>query len=454
VHEPLPKGAFFVAMKSQQIMKDIQMYIAKTQYAGLYGVVLESGSANTICDIDGHTYLDFLSGASAACLGYGRRDVISAYAKTARKLSHSCFVYSPNVEAVILAKKLIEITPGNFPKKVMFGLSASDSVDGAIKASRAYTGKRVIVSFRYSYHGSTGLAAQATGFMSLKNDLYEPDKTIYLDFPKTEAKAEEILTVAEKIFRAQRADIACVLFEPILGDGGNIVPPKDFWSELLRLAREHNIVSIADETQTGVGRTGAWWSVEHFAAVPDIIVAGKGLGGGYVAISACIGRSEILDSLTKAQHVFTLSGHPPSCAVATKIISIMEEQHIIQRVKRKGNYLMRRLIILTRQYADGVECEVRGKGLHIGISVTSRDGKPLAALFATRCVQKGLYVGYFGVENEVMRLHPPLTITYRELSRAVSILSEVFEEWKRKSFPDSTTARYRNYSMGLGATTQ
>ncbi|OGG11738.1 hypothetical protein A2Z00_01400 [Candidatus Gottesmanbacteria bacterium RBG_13_45_10] len=437
-------------MKSKQIIQQVNTVIAKAQYAGLYGVVLESGIGNRICDIEGNEYLDFLSGASTACLGYGRSDVISAYSKTAKRLCHSCFVYSPNVEAVNLAKKLIQITPGDYLKKVMFGLSASDSIDGAIKAARAYTRRKKIVSFRYSYHGSTGLSGQATGFLSLKKDVYNSNEIIYLDFPKTEIDAKKVLKYAETVFRVGHTDIACVIFEPILGDGGNIVPPKIFWSHLLALAQKHQIVSIVDETQTGMGRSGKWWAIEHFKIAPDIIVMGKGLGGGYVAISACVGRAEILDSLSKVQHVFTLSGHPPSCAVASKIISIIGQQHIVSKTERKGKFFKQKLIQVIHRYRNDIHCEVRGMGLHIGISIKSLKNKSLAALFATRCVQKGLYVGYFGPDNEALRLHPPLTITYAELNRAIIVLSEVFKEWKNTSFPPSTYAIYRRYSVGLG----
>ena len=319
-----------MAMKSKQTILEVNTFIAKAQYAGLYGVVLESGLGNTIRDIEGNEYIDFLSGASTVCLGYGRSDVINVYAKTARKLCHSCFVYSPNVEAVNLAKKLIQITPGDYQKKVMFGLSASDSMDGAIKASRTYTGRKKIVSFRYSYHGSIGFARQATGFLSLKSDT--SSGVMYLDFPKTEKEASATLVQAEDIFQVFHTEIACIVFEPILGDGGNIVPPKDFWSHLLTLAQKYQIVSIADETQTGMGRSGKWWAIEHFNVTPDMVVMGKGLGGGYVAISACGGRTEILDSLSRAQHIFTFSGHPPSCAVASKIISVIEERKVLSRI--------------------------------------------------------------------------------------------------------------------------
>lgn len=437
-------------MKSKQVIQEMNTCIAKTQYAGLYGVVLESGFGNRIRDIEGNEYIDFLSGASTVCLGYGRSDLINTYAKTAKKLCHSCFVYSPNVEAVVLAKKLIDITPGKYPKKVLFGLSASDSMDGAIKAARTYTRRKKIVSFRYSYHGSTGFAGFATGFLSLKNDMYASREGIYLDFPKTDTEANAVIQDAESMFRASDADIACVIFEPILGDGGNIVPPKSFWSRLLALTKKYHIVSIADETQSGMGRSGKWWATEHFDATPDMMVIGKGLGGGYMAISACVGKTEILDSLQKVQHVFTLSGHPPSCAVSSKIISIIEEQKIMSKTKRKGEFLKTHLVQIIRAYRNDVQCNVRGIGLQLGISILSNDGMSLAALFGTRCAQKGLYVGYFGVHNEVLRLHPPLTITYRELNRAIAIFAEVFEEWKQSSIPHSTRALCEQNAVGLG----
>lgn len=418
-------------MKHKHVIKEINRYIAKTQYVGLYNIVLQKGKGNKIYDTEGHKYIDFLSGASTACLGYGREDLIKAYAEKARQLTHSCFVYSPNYDAVILAKKLVRIAPGKFQKKVMFGTSASDSIDGAIKASRKYTGRRKIVSFTNAYHGSTGLAGQVTGFPLLHKGITVSSDVEFLHFPATKVQARDTLKEAQKILTP---DVACIIFEPVLGDGGNIIPPEFFWKDLQILAKKQKILMIADETQSGMGRSGKWFASQNFHINPDIIVLGKGLGGGYVAISACIGRAKILDSLDKVQHVFTLSGHPPSCAVATKIISIIEKQNILIKVREKSDYFTEKLRRIAKQYNPFSDCEVRGLGLQIGMSIHSKDKEPLAEIFGNLCLEKGLYVGFFGSQNDVVRFHPPLTITKEEIDSALVILSGVFEKLKTLHF--------------------
>ncbi|MBI4065199.1 aminotransferase class III-fold pyridoxal phosphate-dependent enzyme [Candidatus Gottesmanbacteria bacterium] len=435
-------------MKTTQVFRKVKKYIARAQYAGLYGIALESARGSTIKDVEGKEYLDLFSAASSVNVGYGRTDVIDAYATVAKKITQSCFVYSPNIETIELAEKLIRITPGNFRKKVMFGMSASDSIDGAIKAARKFTQRRGTIAFHNAYHGSTGLSAQATGFPGIRNGILSSDEFFFLDFPITKKGADACLKAAEEYF--QTGKIACFIIEPIQGDGGNLVPPKYFFAELKRLTQKYGVILIDDEAQSGVGRTGKWWGIEHFDVIPDIIVVGKGISGGYIALGACIGRSEVIDSLDKAQHVFTYSGHPPACAVGTKILSIIEKENILNSVNKNGIFFIHQLNNLIRRSGDSLRCEVRGIGFQIGLSIRSKDDKPLAALFGVRCLEKGLYVGYFGKNNDVLRIHPPLTITHREILRAINIFTEVFKEWESNAFPKSTYRIYKTQCLGLG----
>jgi 4-aminobutyrate aminotransferase len=435
-------------MKTKQILRQVDKYIAKAQYAGLYGIVLESARANVVKDVEEKEYLDFLSAASSVTVGYGREDVIDTYASAAKKLTQSCFVYSPSIETIELAKKLIAITPGNFKKKVMFGMSASDSIDGAIKAARKFTQKKGTIAFHNAYHGNTGLSAQATGFPGIRDGFLSSNDFFFLDFPVTKAETEVCLKNVEKYFKTKK--IACFIIEPIQGDGGNLVPPEDFFLKLKKLTEKYNVILIDDEAQSGIGRTGKWWGIEHFHIAPDILVVGKGITGGYIPLSACIGRSDVLNSLEKAQHVFTYSGHPPACAVAKKILSIIEEENIMKNVSDNGQFLIDQLKNLTDKYKRLVNCEVRGIGLQIGLSIRSKDNKSLVVLFGVRCLEKGIYVGYFGKNNDVLRIHPPLTITKSEIKHAVQIFSEVFEEWKNHAFPKSTYRMYETNCLGLG----
>ncbi len=432
---------------SRQLISRVNKVIPLAECASLYGICLKSAKGMYLTDVDGNVYLDFLAGASVVSVGYGRKDVIDVYDQAALRLQHSCFPYSPNQEAIELAEKLVEITPGNFAKKVLFGLSGSDSVDAAIKIARRFTGKPRMISFHKAYHGSTGFSIAVNGFGRLQEGLYLEELVTMFDFPVVEGQVEQILDEIETLLK--NGDVAGIIVEPFQGDGGNNVSPDGFHAELCNLAHLYGAVFIVDEVQTGMGRTGKWWGIEAIGVTPDILCAAKGLTSGYVPLSACVAREEMAACLGKSQHLFSYSGHPPSCAVARKVIDIIEQEGLVANAAQCGKQLKRGLKQLQAQYDCIVD--VRGEGLHLGMEVEDRKtGKPLGGLFALRSVEKGLYPGYFGESNNVMRLHPPLIVKIDEIDFAVSVIGSVVEEWERGIFPEQTMMQYRQNSFGLG----
>ncbi len=396
--------------------------IGVTQNACLYGVTLEEGNGNYVIDVDGNKYLDFLSGAASNSIGYGRKDVVDTYAKTAMKLQHSCLEYNFNKDAIELAEKLIDITPGNFEKKVLFGTSGSSSIDGAIKAARKYTRKKGIISFNNSYHGSTGLAIQVTHLINLTDGLFlnELDEGFYhVPFPTKEEEISDVLIETETLLK--KGIIGAFLIEPIQGDAGVLIPPKNFFKQLYNLLKEYDALFITDEIQAGAGRTGKWWGIDNFDVVPDILVCGKGISGGYAPISAVIGDGKIIDSLNWPQHLFTYSGHPPSCAVTNKVLDIIEKEKLMENALRIEKLLRHEL----KKLKDYVTVkDFRGFGLMLGLEIA---GESLAGLAAMRCVEYGLYPGYYGKYNEVLRLQPPLTLNENEAIWAAEIIKKVIE---------------------------
>lgn len=432
---------------SQGMAARLQKAVPLATYAGLYGIFLQSARGVYLTDIDGNRFMDFLAGASAVSVGYGREDVINVYNRTALRLQHSCFCFSPTLEAVELAEKLAEITPGVFSKRVLFGVSGSDSVDAAVKIARRFTGKPRMIYFRKAYHGSTGFSIGMNGFGSLQEGLFLGDACTMVDFPATRAQADRTLEQVEAALK--RGDVAGIITEPVQGDGGNVVPPDGFHPALSQLADQYGGVFIADEIQSGMGRSGRWWEMETFGVTPDIVCTAKAITSGYVPLSACIVREEMAGCLGKSQHLFTYSGHPPACAVARKVIDILERDDLIRNAKERGDQLVKGLQPLIERYACAVE--VRGRGLHVGFEV--RDEKtalPLGGVFAFRCVEKGLYPGYFGESNQVLRLHPPLIITEAEVQYAVDVIASVVEEWDSGRFPEETIRRYHQNAFGLG----
>jgi 4-aminobutyrate aminotransferase len=417
--------------------------IGATQNACLYGVALEEGNGNYVIDVDGNKYLDFLSGAASNSIGYGRKDVVDTYAKTAMRLQHSCFVYNFNRDAIELAEKLTEITPGNFEKKVLFGISGSSSIDGAIKVARKYTRKKGVISFNNSYHGSTGFAIQATHLINLTAGFFldELDEGFYhVPFPIKEEDIPDILLETETLLK--KRIIGAFLVEPIQGDAGVLIPPKNFFKQLYNLLKEYDALFMVDEIQTGAGRTGKWWGIDNFDVVPDILICGKGISGGYAPISAVIGDGKIIDSLIKTQHLFTYSGHPPSCAVTKKVLDIIEQEKLMENALRI-EILLRRELEKLKDYS--VVKDFRGIGLMLGLEFA---GESLAGLAAMRCVEYGLYPGYYGKYNEVLRLQPPLTLTEKEALWAVEIIKKVIEEIENKEVPIFCIEDYTKYACG------
>ena len=234
--------------------------IANANYTGLYGIALTRGDQVWIEDADGNVYLDCLSCASSTILGYGQEFLAAAYYAQAQRLQQSCFTYSLNEPALDLAERLISLAPGDFPKRVLIGLSGSDSCGGAIKASRKFTGIAGIIHFKNDYHGSTGLSQQASDFGALNDGIYSHNAHfIELDFPRTSAQSEEVLNRIEVCLR--RREAGGVICEPIQGDAGAVVPAPGFLAGLRRVTADTGSILILDEVQSGMGRTGRWWAL-------------------------------------------------------------------------------------------------------------------------------------------------------------------------------------------------
>lgn len=416
--------------------------IGRTQNACLYGIGLHGGEGNYVIDFDGNKYLDFLSGAAVNTLGYGRRDVVDVYANTALRLQHSCYPYNFNNEAFELAEKLIDITPGDFNKKVLFGMSGSDSIDGAIKVARKFTKKKGIIAFKGSYHGTIGLAAYATNMIDLTEGLYlDGGRDFYhVSFPTKEEQISDVLSQIKVLLKEK--EIAACLAEPIQGDSGVSVPPSNFLKELYDLLHEHDAVFIVDEIQTGAGRTGKWWGIDNFGVIPDILACGKGISGGYAPISAVIGEEKMIDSLDKVQHLFTYSGHSPSCAVAKKVLDIVWQENLMENASKIGA-LIREELQELKNY--DVINESRGIGLMLGLEFVDEN---MAGVAAMRCVENGLYPGFYGGSNEVLRIQPPLTLSRSEALWAVKIVKDVVNEMENQEIPNSTIEKFKKHSCG------
>lgn len=433
--------------KSLAVLDTLSAVIGKANYTGLYGIVLSSGAGAQLTDADGNTYLDCLACASSTSLGYGQEFLVEAYANTARILQQSCFTYSPNVQAIALAEKLIALMPGSFDKRAMIGLSGSDSSGGAIKAARKFTGKLGIIHFKNDYHGSTGLSQQASDFGTLDDGIYGNDPNfIGIAFPTSELEAVVALTEIDAAIAA--GSVAALICEAIQGDAGVVVPPAGFIASLRQLTTEKAVLLICDEVQAGMGRTGQWWAYQHEGIVPDLMVTAKGITSGYAPLSAVVGRADVLNSLGPGQHIFTYGGHPPSCAVALATLNYIESQALPAHAGQLGASLIAGLAAVAAQY-PAIMLEVRGKGLMIGIQIAIAQDPLAGKIFASRCVELGAYVGFFGVNGDVVRIEPPLIIQQADADFIVQTVQAVAAEIAAGTIPAQTVANVKKYSIGV-----
>lgn len=424
--------------------------ISKTQKVYYYPLAVKEGTGAIIRDYDGNEYIDFLSSASSANIGHGNKEIAEAVKMQMEKISQYTLAYFYCNVPVQLAKKLIEITPGDFDKKVLFTNSGSAANDGAIKLARSYTGRTKIISFVEGYYGSTygALSLSAINLNmrrkigGLLPDIFHFNYPICLrcKYGKTDENCTmECLEEIEYAFNhyLPPEEVAAVFFEPVAGDAGLIVPPIKYVKSLHKLCKEHGILFVVDEIQQGFGRTGKWFAIEHFEVAPDMITAGKSLGAG-LPMGAIIGRREIMDSLDAPGHIFTLAGNATVCQAALKMIEIIEREKLLERSIEMGKYIMDRLNEMKEKY--NIIGQVRGLGLSIAVDLvkdiqTMEKNYEAAAKISYRCIEKGLILIFIGQSS--LRIQPPLVITKEQIDIALGIIEDSIKEYISGKIDDS-----------------
>lgn len=408
-------------------------------------VFISAAHGARLRDVDGKEYVDLTSGIGVTNLGHGHPAVIAALEEQSHLFLHTCFQVGMYPQYLELAERLHALTPGEFAKKTFFATSGAEAVEGAVKFARAYTKRDAIISFHYAFHGRTFYALQLTGraspyrvgFGSLGGEVYR----VPFPYPyrsKTdlaEACVQASLDALEELFVVSLPpqDFAAVLFEPILGEGGVVVPPPDFFRRLAAICRQHGILLIADEVQTGVGRIGTFCASTEFGVEPDLVAMAKSLGFG-LPLAAVIGRAEVMDALEPGGLGGTLGGNPVACSVALAGLNALDREDLYRRARTLGAGILERLARLQQECA--LVGDVRGLGLMIGIElVTDRSTKRPAAAqteaIATECRDNGVLLLYGGPLRNVLRLLPPLTIGEDELGHALTILEEAVRKISR-----------------------
>lgn len=426
---------------------------SRVTYAPIVGVRAENAR---VWDIEGREYIDFLSDAAVQNVGHNNPRVVEAIVEQAKKLVHFTFIYGFPVEPLLLAEKLVEVAPVESPK-VTLGLSGSDANDGAIKFSRAYTGRRTILSYLRSFYGNTYGSLSITGLdFELRSKVGELSEVHYIPYPncyrcpfrkeRGSCRMECVDYIKEKFEGEVYGEGVAALFaEPIQGDAGMVVPPRDYFKRVKKILDEYGILLVVDEVQSGMGRTGKWFAIEHFGVKPDIITIAKPLGGG-LPISAVIGRGEVMDSLPPLGHTFTLSGNPVASRAALAVIEEIEEKNLLKRAEKLGNYAKKRLEEMKEEHE--LIGDVRGLGLMLGVDlVKDRDTKERAYDEARKVVWRAYELGLIlaFLQGNVLRIQPPLTIEEETLEEGLDRLDRAIGDVEEGRVSDEALKKVKGW---------
>lgn len=423
-------------------------------------LAVERAKGAWIIDLDGKRYLDFGAGFAVVATGHCHPDIIKAVNTQIRKLIHisgSDFYYEPQV---ILAEKLIEITPGDFSKRVYFGNSGAEAIEASLKIARYYTRRSKMISFLGGFHGRTFAGMTMSGskkvqrahFSTLIPEVHHiPYPYCYhcifnQTYPECIKKDFEgipliycLSYLTDVIFERliDPEDVALIMVEPIQGEGGYIVPPQEFLPALRKIADKYGIILIFDEIQSGLGRTGKWFACNHVNVVPDIILIAKAIASG-LPMSATVGKAELMDpnvdsrAWTAGAHGSTFGGNPVISAAGIASLKLIENG-LIDNARLMGEYLKQGLMeIMNRHKIIG---EVRGLGLMIGLEIVqhketkqhfpkivTKEGKNIKEVITGECYKRGLII--YGAGFNSLRISPPLIITKQDADIALKIIEE------------------------------
>jgi 4-aminobutyrate aminotransferase / (S)-3-amino-2-methylpropionate transaminase / 5-aminovalerate transaminase len=409
-----------------------------TGVANLHPIVTARASGAIVEDVDGNRLIDFATGIAVLNVGHTAPEVVDA-AKTQLELdTHTCFHVTANEPYIELAERLNALTPGDFPKKTMFANSGAEAVENAVKIARKHTGRQAIVVFDHAFHGRTLLAMSLTakvmpykqGMGPFAPEIYRlPFAYPYRWLGDPERCAEEALAYAidEMHKHIGEENIAAIVLEPIQGEGGFVVPAPGFVSGLADFAREHGIVFVSDEIQSGFGRAGRWFAIEDEGVVPDLVTSAKSMGGG-LPISAVTGRAEIMDSVHVGGLGGTYGGNPVAAAAALAVIDKIEHEGLLEAARRTGDAVMTRFRDMASRHPQ--VGDIRGRGAMCAIElVTDRDSKaPLDAAtmgaIAAGALERGVIVLTAGTYGNVVRLLPPIAIDEALLADGLDQLDE------------------------------
>ena len=391
-----------------------------------------------VWDADGNKYLDWSVGIAVMNVGHSHPKVIEAVKRQAEEFQHLCFAVGMHETYIELCERLGEIAPGPSPKKAFLVNSGAEAVENAVKIARAYTGRQGIVTFTHAFHGRTHMALSLTGKANPYKAGFAPRAAeIYrAQYPyayRNPWRAEGPEETAERALAALKdmvsttigeTEVAAFILEPIAGEGGFIPAPGSFLKGLHEYAREIGALWIDDEVQAGIGRTGAWWAVDHYGLEPDLVTTAKALSSGF-PVSAVVGRAEIMDAIEPGMLGSTFGGNPTACAAALATLRVIEEEGLLERAAEIGAVATERLRKLQGEL--GRIGDVRGLGAMIGIEFVTDDAtrtpdKAAVEAIVAHARDHGLILLPTGTYSNVIRLLPPIRMSDAELNEGLDKL--------------------------------
>lgn len=425
--------------RARKLIEKDGTYVSPS-YTRYYPLVVEKALGLWVHDVDGNVFLDFTAGIAVCATGHCHPRVIKAIKAQADLLLHMSgtdFYYRPQI---VLAEKLARLAPGKGSKKVYFGNSGAEAVEAAFKLARWHTQRELNLAFYGAFHGRTMGALSLTASKTIQRKHYNPlvpgithipyaycYRCPYnLTYPQCDLGC--VKWVEDTLFRTSipPEEVAAIIVEPIQGEGGYVIPPPEFHMELYKIAKKYGILYVVDEVQTGMGRTGKMFAMEHFGIDPDIIALAKGIASG-MPLGALTARAEIMD-WEAGSHASTFGGNPISCQAALVTIELLEEG-LIDNAVIQGKYLMAGL----REFQQSYECmgDVRGKGLMVAVEfVKDRESKEPAREWRNEIIKKAFQKGLLllGCGENSIRFCPALTVTAEEINECLSIFDEVVRE--------------------------
>lgn len=426
--------------KSKKVVKLTEKYISPS-ISRFYPLVVESAHGSLVKDVDGNQYIDFASGIAVLNTGSTHRDVVEAIKSQAEKFIHFSYTDFYYENLVKLASELVRITPGKFGKMVFFGNSGAEAIEAALKLSRTHTKRVLFLAHTGAFHGRTMGALSLTGSKPIQRKGAFPllSEVVHFPFPYCyrcpwKQTFPECDYYCIDYFKEQFLEkfvpvdeVAAYFFEPIQGEGGYVTPPPEYFRKM-EFLRESGVLFVSDEIQTGMGRTGKFFAIEHFGVTPDIIAIAKGIASG-LPLSAIVAKEDVMQSWKPGQHASTFGANPVAVQAALATLEVIRKEKLLDNAREMGRLAMDILNEFKSKYE--IVGDVRGYGLFIGVEIvknkkTKERGIEQTHEIITKCFERGLVLISAGLNT--LRIIPPLNVTEEELREGLDILEEVLAE--------------------------